>query len=152
MNLKNVAAALSNNHTNERTDTMLTKLQKPLYAAIATAIGALARCKASNNTEWVDRWTDELKQAENKLPSGSGFDSGTTLDLDASTSEKLVFRTSFHHMDENGCYDGWTEHTITVRPSLEFGFNLTISGRNRNDIKSYMAEQFGYILRESAAE
>ena len=38
-------------------------------------------------------------------------------------------------------YDGWTEHTVTVTPSFS-GFNMRISGRNRNDIKDHMHETF----------
>lgn len=99
------------------------------------------------NPEWFDKHTDSIEElVRQHMPSGSGFDSGTTLDLDASHAEKLVFRTSFHHMDEGGYYDGWTYHTVTVTPSLSGQFNLRISGRNRNDIKDYMYETFSYAL------
>ena len=50
-------------------------------------------------------------------------------------------------MNENGYYDGWTEHTVTVTPSLQHAFSLRISGRNRNDIKDMMHESFNYALR-----
>ena len=53
---------------------------------------------------------------------------------------------------ETGMYDGWTEHTVTVRPSLQFGFRLSISGRNRNGIKDYIAEVFGEILNTEVVE
>ena len=59
-----------------------------------------------------------------------------------STPDKLVFYTSFHHMNDNGFYDGWTEHTVTVRPSLQFGFNMKISGQNRNEIKYHLHDVF----------
>lgn len=88
------------------------------------------------------------KLVKNKFPSGAGFDAGTKLDLGRSTGEKLVFTTSFHHMDEHGGYDGWTEHTITVKPSMQFDFDLKVSGRDRNGIKDYIAEQFDYTLGE----
>jgi hypothetical protein len=77
------------------------------------------------------------------MPHGSGFDGGTQFDYVASHSEKLVFNTSFHHMDEHGCYGGWTDHIVTVVPSLSSpGFNLKISGRNRNDIKELIHQSF----------
>jgi len=76
------------------------------------------------------------------MPSGSGVDNGTSIDLEKSTTSKLVFHTSFHHMNERGFYDGWTDHTITVRPSLEFGLILKVSGSNRNDINSYLGDLF----------
>ena len=49
-------------------------------------------------------------------------------------------------MNENGFYDGWTDHTLTVRPSLVHGIELEISGRNRNDIKEYLHETFHSAL------
>jgi hypothetical protein len=80
------------------------------------------------------------------LPSGSGFDAGTTLDEGASSPDKLVFDTSFHHMDEHGGYDGWTEHKVIVTPSLAHGCDLRVTGRDRNDIKSYIGETFAHAL------
>jgi hypothetical protein len=49
-------------------------------------------------------------------------------------------------MDENGFYDGWTDHTITIRPDLVFQFDMRISGRNKNEIKDYIAECFFHAL------
>ena len=82
----------------------------------------------------------------NHLPHGSGFDSGCKLNLDESKPERLVIDTGFHHMDEMGGYDKWTEHQVIVTPSLWRGFNLRITGRNYRDIKEYMYEMFDYAL------
>jgi hypothetical protein len=79
-------------------------------------------------------------------PSGSGFDNGTQIDEDR--SDVLRFATAFHHMDECGMYDGWTEHTIRVKPSLAWGFDLKVSGRDRNGIKDYIADVFAQWLNE----
>jgi hypothetical protein len=99
------------------------------------------------NPEWLDRHTDIIEAlVKQHLPSGSGYDSGTKIDLDASTGNKLVFTTAFHHMNEGGYYDGWTEHTVTVTPSLAQKFYLRISGRNRNDIKEMMYQDFDAAL------
>ena len=98
--------------------------------------------------EWKDRHEDLIESlVKQHLPHGSGFDCGTKIDLDASHADKLVFTTEFHHMNENGYYDGWTAHTVTVTPSLARAFNLRISGRNRNDIKDMMYQDFDYSLR-----
>lgn len=75
-------------------------------------------------------------------PRGSGFDSGTKIDLDRSRADRLVFNTAFHHMNEHGYYDGWTEHTVTVRPTFGTTPEVRISGRNRNGIKDYIADTF----------
>lgn len=97
---------------------------------------------------WFDKWSDHIDTLMQQMPSGSGFDNGTSIDLDASHAEKLVFTTAFHHMHESGMYDGWTDHVVTVTPSFS-GFNLRVSGRNRNDIKEYIADTFHEALNQT---
>lgn len=98
-------------------------------------------------SDLFDKHTSRIEElVSDHMPSGSGFDSGTKLDLDSSHAEKLVFTTSFHHMNDAGMYCGWTDHTITVTPSLLNRYHLRISGRNRNDIKEYMHEVFSSAL------
>lgn len=119
-----------------------------LYSEISKAIQARKTSEERNNQDWADKWRDMAeKLVRNHLPHGAGFDSGTSLDWGASHADKLVFRTSYHHMNENGYYDGWTEHVVTVTPSLQHSFHLRVSGRNRNDIKSYVYESFDVGLR-----
>lgn len=105
--------------------------------------------------------TADLKEAakacanawvRHQLPSGSGFDSGTELDWNRSTEDKLVFTTAFHHMNDSGMYDGWTRHNVTVTPSFHHGCNITVSGQNRNDIKDYIAEIFHFALTEEKSQ
>lgn len=121
------------------------------YSEMASLILSRRNCLAdSAKADWAERHTQTLLTlVENVMPRGSGFDNGTTLDMERSTSERLVFNTAFHHMDEQGGYDGWTEHTVTVTPSLIGGINLRVSGRNRNDIKDYIFECFESALKES---
>lgn len=113
----------------------------PLYRVLASTLQAYRDCVegASVVLGWAAAKHQERLKALVKahMPSGSGFDNGTWLDVDASTVDKLVFHTNFHHMDDNGSYDGWTDHTIIVRPSLSSGFYIRITGPNRNDIKAY---------------
>lgn len=121
--------------------------QKPLYQRIAHLLNAVSNCERSSNAEWKEKHSDRINElVKEHMPSGSGFDNGTELDWDRSTDEKLVFNTSFHHMDEHGYYDGWTEHTVIVTPSLSWGLSLRITGRDRNDIKEMIHEQFSYAL------
>lgn len=130
-------------------------MMKTLAERIAELVQARANCLAREpvNQEWAERHEERaLDLVSRHLPSGSGFDAGTALDLDKSTGEKLVFTTSFHHMNEGGMYDGWTQHTITVRPSLLFGFVLTVGGRDRNDIKNYIGETFHEALARRFVE
>jgi hypothetical protein len=130
-----------------------------LYSELATAVQARRNCAARTESNgysdtmaahhrmWFDKWSEYIDKLSEIMPSGSGFDSGTKLDLDASHAEKLVFTTAFHHMNDCGMYDGWTDHTITVTPSFT-GFSLRISGRNRNNIKEYIGDMFHEALSQ----
>lgn len=121
-------------------------MERPIYMELAALLVAQANCRKSGNTEWLERHGDRISELMRNAPSGSGFDSGTKLDADKSKPDKLVFTTSFHHMDESGGYDGWTDHEVIVRPSLMSGFDLRITGRDRNGIKEYIAEIFHSFL------
>jgi hypothetical protein len=115
-----------------------------LYSELSRRVAARKGC----NEDWFERHTDIInKLVKQLLPSGAGFASGTTINLEKSHADKLVFETSFHHMNEAGYYDGWTKHTVTVTPNLYNNFHLRISGRNRNAIKNDIHEMFNVALR-----
>ncbi len=116
---------------------------------IASIIDARKRCIENNNNEWISKHEDRLKEIEdNYLPSGSGIDSGCTIDLDKSTGEKVFIYTSFHHMNDVGMYDGWTDHTVIITSSLMHGFVMRITGLNRHDIKTYLYDLFHDALNQ----
>lgn len=123
-------------------------MEKTILAWLASTINALRTCEAKSMSEPAANHREALRRLEKLLPSGSGIDCGTKLDLDKSTDEKIVLSFSFHHMDESGGYAGWTEHTVTVRPSLVFGFTLKISGRDRNQVKDYLHDVYHCALTE----
>ena len=113
-----------------------------IIQTLAAGITAMRNCEARDNNAVAQEWRDYLEAlVRNYAPSGSGFDAGTTLDFDASNDEKIVFTTSFHHMDDNGFYCGWSEHTVIFTPSFH-GFNIRVTGRNVRDIKDYIADVF----------
>jgi len=138
-----------------------------LYKAIALALIAVANCEREINANgptadtaanaarserlasaraWRTKHRDWIARlVREHMPSGAGIDTGTKLD-DSSTPDRLVFSFSFHHMNEHGSYDGWTEHTAIVKPSLAFGFDLKITGRDRNQIKDYLHETYHQAL------
>lgn len=117
--------------------------------AIAIATQAAHNCADTNN-EWLDRWHDRLNYIErNCLPSGSGFDSGTTIDREASNDSRIVLNTSFHHMDDVGYYDGWSEHKVTIRGKITGWYIASISGRDRNGIKDYIADTLHSYLSQT---
>lgn len=122
-------------------------MKTKLYAHLAGLLIAVANCKRSGNVTWAEKHAENLARVVREhMPSGSGFDKGTQLDITQSTGEKLVFFTSFHHMTGHGFYNGWTSHKIVVRPSLYYGFTLSISGRNENDIKDLIHQAFEQSL------
>lgn len=129
---------------------------QPLYIHIASAIAALHNCEqratqittGKPDTSWVTRWRDRLAAYEQLLPSGSGFDNGSKIDIDSSRGDDLWFETSFHHMDEVGGYDGWTEHTINITPSFIHGFTIEVKGEDRGDIGDYIGDTFNSALAD----
>ena len=119
---------------------------RTLAQQIASLCVARRNCIESGNNEWQSNHSETLERiAKDYLPSGSGIDNGTTIDIDATSFTKIVLETSFHHMDEYGGYDGWTSHKITIKPSF-LGLDITISGKNRNDIKDYLHDVFSSCL------
>ena len=119
-------------------------MTKDFYSRIAGLYVAYINCVAVSNKEYENIHMDKIEELVNKyLPRGSGFDVGTALHFEESNRNKLVFVTSFHHMDENGYYDGWTDHKIIITPDLVFGYNIKITGKNKNDIKEYINSRFG---------
>lgn len=128
---------------------------KYLYIELANLVGAIKRLDAmaptqqAHSNEWSAKHSNTIRQlVDDYMPSGSGFDNGTQLYFDASHAERLVFTTAFHHMDsDSGMYITWTEHTVTVTPSFIGGFNIRVSGRNRNDIKDHIGDTFAEALR-----
>lgn len=122
-------------------------METKLYVLLAQIIQAYHRCIGTQNDEWAAKHRERLETLVHEhMPSGAGIDREVKLNLKESTEEKLVFYTSYHHMNEVGMYDGWTDHVIRVRPSLCYGIVLSISGRDRNDIKDYLHEVFHEAL------
>ena len=106
--------------------------------------------------EWHNRTENGKKQEINDsikklvrdhMPSGSGVDMRTKIDLISCNEKRIVFNFSFHHMNENGLYDGWTEHTLIIKPSFT-DFDMSITGRNQNDIKEYFYDVYNEALNQ----
>jgi|SRR6185437_2037911 len=113
---------------------------------LASLVGAYQNCISSNNTTWKDKHEDSINEICKLLPHGSGIDGKCEIQLENCKKDKLVFFLEFHHMDGNGYYSGWTEHNLVITPSLQFGFNIKITGQNKNDIKTYLADRFSEVF------
>lgn len=111
------------------------------YCAVVT------RIFNADDTKFVAMWTPVLEEINSRLPRGNGFNSGSEFLPGNSTESRLVFATSFHHMDECGGYDGWTEHNVIVTPRFG-GFDIRVTGRNHNEIKDYIGDIFHDALSD----
>ncbi len=111
--------------------------------AISSAIFGLAGAKTP---ERVTFWKARIREIEAEhLPSGSGIDDGTRVDLETSKPDKVVFLVAFHHMNEHGFYVGWSNHRVTVVPSFAFVMSMRVAGRNFQGVKDHIAD----TLREA---
>ena len=131
-------------------------MEKKLYEQIAGLVIARKNCETSNNEEWLARHDEALDYIESQiLPSGSGIDSGCTIDRDKSTENKIVINSSFHLMDDCGFYDGWMDFRVVVTSSLLFGACVDVKGRfsDRNykysGHKEYLQDVFDNCLNGS---
>ncbi len=124
---------------------------RKLYQEFASLVDAYHRCIASpdHDPKYYTQHEETIEAlVKEHMPSGSGFDTETTFDFDRSKRDRLVFNTSFHHMNANGHYDGWSEHDVIITPSLarDCGFYIRVTGRNRNEIKDYIGDVFQNLL------
>ena len=121
--------------------------QKTLIQNIASACGARKRCAERDASAMVQRWDRLLKCMSEALPSGAGFDNGTRINVELSGDDVVVLETSFHHMNDQGSYIGWTDHTVTIQPSFN-SVTMQINKHNQNTIKDYIAEVFDHCLTQ----
>lgn len=111
-----------------------------MAAAFESCETALTNCHKSGNEEWAVRWKRRLHKLVELIPSGSGIDRAPRTRDDVEVSSSAIrFDVGYHHMDDVGHYDGWTDHTVTIRPAFD-GVNVQVSGRDRRDVKDNIRE------------
>ena len=113
---------------------------------LASLIQAYNNAVLSLNTEWKYKHLESIEEICKALPHGSGIDGKCELQIENCKRDKLVFFVEFHHIDENGYYCGWTEHNITLTPSFAFGYDMKISGKDKNGIKDYLRQIFSEVF------
>lgn len=113
----------------------------PVYKFIATQLSRVKNLENSNAPRSSKVFDALCAWVKKNGPSGSGIDMGTALS-ETSTMDCIVLGTHFHHMDEHGGYDGWTDHMVRCKASMLFGIDVTVSGRDRNQIKEYLGEMY----------
>lgn len=116
-----------------------------LYQWIARMLESLEKNESRGSDLIIsNRCTDALNELEKFLPSGSGFNSKCQIVAD-STSKRIVIKADFQHMCEHG-YTGWTDHMVIVTPSLVYGMQIRVTGKDKNEIKDYIAETMEIAL------
>ncbi len=110
---------------------------------LASAIATIKRMEHPDCTahRMLGAWRDLRDAIMRDAPSGSGIDCGTKLAMEKCSSDRIVFATSFHHMNDVGMYSGWTDHYVTITPTFD-GIDVRIGGRDRNGIKDYLADVY----------
>ena len=91
--------------------------------------------------EYRDKHFEVIEQANKDLPHGSGIDGVIAICTADCSENKIIIIFGFHHMNEDGYYDGWTEHKLIITPKFG-GFKLHITGKNRNQVKDYLYDLF----------
>lgn len=129
-----------------------------IYRELANRIQARLNCinkgEDENAVYWAGQHEKCIESLKDLLPSGSGIDSGISIDLINSTGEKIIIDSSFHAMNDGGYYDRWIDFSVTITPSLIHGISLKISGRfgKYQDIREYLFDIFNDSLRETVKE
>jgi len=121
----------------------------PVYKQLASSILARKNCIDSGNEDWFDNHSLLIEHIQqNYLPSGSGIDSGCTINVEK--YQILEIKSSYHTMDENGCYGRWTDFTVKVKPSLIFDFDISIIGNfgKHQMVKDYLYDVFNDALAQ----
>lgn len=89
-----------------------------LYQAIVFNGMSRMHCAKNGNLEWEKIWNERLNELQELLPSGGGLDSGIFIIRDTITAHNFVLTGKYHHMNEQGYYDGWYHWNAVVRPSF----------------------------------
>ena len=122
-------------------------MENKVYQYLAIAFTAMQNCDKFKNWEWYDKWENVIDSIVENLPHGSGIDGVTQFSINKSKTNRLLI-TSQYHVMKDGYYTRWISFTMTIKPDLRFGYDLTIKGNfgKDQDIKDYLVETFGYAL------
>lgn len=126
---------------------------------------AIARCLDITQRKVVDPVHKDacenllVKIADAFLPSGLGFDNGTSIVTDRKgVGDKMfLMTTAYHRMNDGGSYADWSHWTIRVEASFVQGIRYTLIGRRVNkddakrDIGEYILDTFSEALEQEVS-
>lgn len=121
-----------------------------LFEELAVQLSRLKNAQAQGREDNVEDALARIKDLEDRLPHGSGFDAGVKVLVDACRDNKLVLSAPFHSLDEWGGYLSWEEYVVEVTPVLvPPGINLKFSrGKSRDGLKDYVGDCLFEALTE----
>ena len=92
----------------------------PLWLALATTAQRIRNLTDKPGREDVLSYVEGLfdRLVKEHLPSGSGFDGETSVDI-SQFPQQLVVTTDFHLMDQHGFYSGW--YTVRIGVAADWG-------------------------------
>ncbi len=117
--------------------------------AYSDANGAYERCCDTGNALWRNRWMGRMQQLVGTLPHGAGIDGD--LKVKRCTGQHITITFDFHHMDENGGYDGWSYYAIFCTATFS-GVDVRVQGRDAGGTKDYLADLFHAAVTSEAPE
>ena len=117
-----------------------------LISKIYRTLQARETCKKdATKLDWFNNHEFSLFEIErNNLPSGSGIDSGCTINRDYK-KDTVIINVPFHNMDENGFYCGWSDFKVICKPAFD-GISLNIIGKDKYYVKDYLYDLFDTAL------
>ena len=105
---------------------------------LANLINAIKHCKPA----YQDLANSTIDEMDSLLPHGSGIDGICEIDRNNSTIDKIIVNLEYHHLNDAGYYEGWTSHQVILTPSFIGGFDLKVTGKDKNGIKDYLSNLF----------
>lgn len=114
--------------------------------SVCESIAFMVQQYKKTNNEEFKQIADSL--CYQYLPSGSGIDNGTTIDWNNSLETKLIFNFSFHHMDGQGYYIGWTDHQMILIPSFIHEIDIQFHCDHWEDFCNSIAEDNEKAIEE----
>lgn len=122
-----------------------------LYQALVSTIIAYQNCIKSANEEWTVKHRSRIKELLDELPHGSGIDGTWSAELDNTFTDKLILYCQYHHMNEDGYYDGWTDFKVVVKANLLHEIFVRVTGSfpaRYADTRDYLTEMLDCDLRK----
>lgn len=123
-------------------------MKETLVRKLARVIAARQYCIDHDKNEWLSSHEAKIEELVGMLPSGSGIDSGNSIDYDNSTPEMIVIISAYHCMRNSDSYNHWIDYCVIVTPSLVDGHTVNVIGDFKEDpeLNGYLTKLYGYRL------